>query len=128
MGRAHGVPAGAPVRLAPRASPAMSQPGRREPARQRLASGVGDTQPPDWLQSDAAEGAPRPNQPAARAPHSHATNRSRAALDDLFLPGRLLRSAPSMDGTMPLLCNAAVTGEAANSSLRLAFSGLWKIV
>src|SRR6516165_12795940 len=31
-----------------------------------------------------------------------------------------------MQGIMPLLCNAAVTGEAANSLLRHAFSSLWK--
>ena len=31
-----------------------------------------------------------------------------------------------MHAIMPLLCNAAVTGEAANSSLRRAFSSLWK--
>src|SRR5215831_21058542 len=107
MGRAHGVPAGAPVRLAPRASPAMSQPGRREPARQRLASGVGDTQPPDWLESDAAEGAPRPNQPAAAAPHSQCTKPEPHSLRrlSLFQPGSLLDELPAWTGS----CRSYVT-------------------
>jgi hypothetical protein len=103
---------------------------RREPARQRLASGVGDTQPPDWLESDAAEGVTRvrTNQlPQLRKrqrnkPEPHSLRRLY-----LFQPGRLLDPAPSMDAIMPVLCNEAVTGKATNSALRHAFSGLWKI-
>ena len=77
-----------------------SQPGSGSPAGSAIRSHRAG------LESDAVEGAPRPNQPAAPAPHKKRyTQLSRAAFYDVSLPPGDPGSAP---GT-PASCPAYVT-------------------